>query len=73
MQAKRIPLQKIDKKRWQILRLLYFIRYMDEPEILKREAAVRNERCMNCHALKEGEKGDLSRWEMYTTLSFGLR
>jgi len=68
MQAKKIPLQKIEKKEMaDLFAFLYFIRYMDEPgDIKKGKQLLETKGCMSCHALKEGEKGDLSRWGMYT-------
>jgi len=68
MQAKKMPLQKIDKKEMaDLFAFLYFIRYVDEPgDVKKGKQLLETRGCMNCHAVKEGEKGDLSRWGMYT-------
>ncbi len=68
MAAKRIPFQKIEKNEMaDLFAFLYFIRYMDEPgDPQKGKALMEAKGCMKCHAVKEGAKGDLSRWGMYT-------
>ena len=45
---------------------LYFIRYMDEPgDAMKGKILLEMKGCIKCHPVKEGAKGDLSRWGMY--------
>ena len=68
MAAKKIPLQKMEKNEMaDLFAFLYFIRYMDEPgDPRKGRALMETKGCMKCHALKEGARGDLSRWGMYT-------
>lgn len=67
MAAKKIPFQKIDKKAMaDLFAFLYFIRYMDEPgEPQRGMQLIETKGCVKCHTLKEGGKGDLSRWGMY--------
>ena len=67
MAAKKIPFQRIDNKEMaDLFAFLYFIRYMDEPgDPRKGRAMMETKGCMKCHALKEGARGDLSRWGMY--------
>lgn len=46
---------------------LYFIRYTDEPgDPQKGKAILAEKSCVQCHTLKEGTKGDLTRWARYT-------
>jgi cytochrome c2 len=68
MSSKNLPLQKISKKEMaDLFAFLYFIRYMDEPGDPKRgKALLEAKGCGNCHPIKEGAKGDLGRWGMYT-------
>ena len=68
MIARRIPLLKMEKKEMaDLLDFLYFIRYMDEPGDPDRgKGLMATKACEKCHAVKEGAKGDLSRWGMYT-------
>jgi cytochrome c2 len=50
-----------------LIAFLYFIRYMDEPgDPRKGRSVMETKGCMKCHSLKEGARGDLSRWGMYT-------
>ena len=68
MTAKKISIQKIDKKEMaDLFAFLYFIRYMDEPGNPQNgKALMEAKHCSKCHpAVKEGAKGDLSRWGMY--------
>jgi len=67
MAIKKIPSQKMEKNEMaDLFAFLYFIRYMDEPgDPRKGRALMETKGCMKCHALKEGAKGDLSRWGMY--------
>jgi len=67
MAAKKIPFQKMDKNEMaDLFAFLYFIRYMDEPgDPQKGKALMEAKGCTKCHAVKEGAKGDLSRWGMY--------
>jgi mono/diheme cytochrome c family protein len=67
MSAKKIPFLKINKKEMaDLFAFLYFIRYMDEPGDPKRgKALMEMKGCSKCHPIKEGMKGDLSRWAMY--------
>jgi mono/diheme cytochrome c family protein len=67
MAAKKIPLQKIEKKEMaDLFAFLYFIRYMDEPgDPKKGKVFMETKACGKCHTVKEGEKGNLSRWGMY--------
>ena len=68
MTAKKIPFRKIDRKEMaDLFAFLYFIRYMDEPgDPQKGMRLIQTKGCIKCHTLKEGGKGDLSRWGMYT-------
>jgi len=68
MLAKKIPLQKIDKKEMaDLFAFLYFIRYMDEPGDAQRgKTLLETKDCIRCHSVKEGTTGDLTRWGMYT-------
>jgi mono/diheme cytochrome c family protein len=69
MVAKKIPLQKMDKQEMaDLFAFLYFIRYMDEPGNPQNgKRLMETKHCGECHAVgKEGGKGDLSRWGMYT-------
>ncbi len=68
MAAKKIPVQKIEKKEMaDLFAFLYFIRYMDEPgDSRKGRPLMEAKGCMKCHAGKEGTKEDLTRWGMYT-------
>jgi cytochrome c2 len=67
MLAKKIPLQKIDKKETaDLFAFLYFIRYMDEPgDVQKGKKLLETKDCFKCHSVREGTSGDLSRWGMY--------
>jgi cytochrome c2 len=69
MEAKKIPSQKMDKKEMaDLFAFLYFIRYMDEPGNPRNgKALMEAKHCRQCHpVVKEGAKGDLSVWGMYT-------
>lgn len=68
MSAKNLPLQKISKREMaDLFAFLYFIRYMDEPgDAKKGKGLMETKGCSHCHAVKEGERGDLGRWGMYT-------
>ena len=68
MLAKKIPLQKMDKKETaDLFAFLYFIRYMDEPgDLQKGKKLLETKDCIRCHSVREGTSGDLSRWGMYT-------
>ena len=69
MEAKKIPPQKMDKKEMaDLFAFLYFIRYMDEPGNPQNgKRLMETKHCGECHAVgKDGGKGDLSRWGMYT-------
>ncbi len=68
MAAKKIPVQKIEKKEMaDLFAFLYFIRYMDEPGDSKKGRTLMEAKgCMKCHAQKGGTKEDLTRWGMYT-------
>jgi mono/diheme cytochrome c family protein len=69
MQAKKIPPQKMDKREMaDLFAFLYFIRYMDEPGNPRNgKALAETKHCSKCHPiLREGTKGDLSPWGMYT-------
>ena len=69
MEAKKIPPQKMAKKEMaDLFAFLYFIRYMDEPGNPRNGKAVMEAKhCSKCHpVVKEGAKGDLSAWGMYT-------
>ena len=67
MATKKIPFQKMEKKEMaDLFAFLYFIRYMDEPgDPQKGKALMETKGCIKCHAVKEGARGDLSRWGMY--------
>ncbi len=67
MAANKIGFQKMKKEEMaDLFAFLYFIRYMDEPgDPAKGKALMERKGCIRCHAVKEGEKGDLSRWGMY--------
>jgi len=68
MTAKKIPVQKMDKKEMaDLFAFLYFIRYMDEPGNPQNgKMLMETKHCSKCHpVVKEGAKGDLSRWGMY--------
>jgi cytochrome c2 len=68
MSAKKISFQKMEKNEMaDLFAFLYFIRYMDEPgDPRKGRSVMETKGCMKCHSLKEGARGDLSRWGMYT-------
>jgi len=68
MSAQKIPFRKIDRKEMaDLFAFLYFIRYMDEPgDSKKGKTLMETKGCGKCHTVKEGEKGDLGRWGMYT-------
>jgi len=68
MLARKIPLQKMDKKEMaDLFAFLYFIRYMDEPgDPAKGKTLMETKSCNRCHTVKEGTKEDLSRWARYT-------
>ena len=68
MTAKKISIQKIDKKEMaDLFAFLYFIRYMDEPgNPHNGKVLMEAKHCSKCHpAVKAGAKGDLGRWGMY--------
>jgi len=67
MAARKISLQKIDKKEMaDLFAFLDFLRYMDEPGDPKRgKMLMESKACMKCHTVKEGRKEDLVRWGMY--------
>jgi cytochrome c len=67
MVARKIPFQKIERKKMaDLFAFLYFLRYMDEPgDPGKGKRLIETKSCGTCHNLKEGAKGDLSRWGMY--------
>ena len=67
MAARKIPFQKMEKNEMaDLFAFLYFIRYMDEPgDPQKGKALMEAKGCIKCHTVKEGTKGDLSRWGMY--------
>jgi cytochrome c len=67
MAIKKMPFQKMEKNEMaDLFAFLYFIRYMDEPgDPQKGKALMEAKGCIKCHAVKEGAKGDLSRWGMY--------
>jgi cytochrome c len=68
MTAKKISIQKIDKKEMaDLFAFLYFIRYMDEPGSPQNgKVLMAAKHCSKCHpAVKVGAKGDLARWGMY--------
>jgi len=67
MAAKKIAFQRMKKEEMaDLFAFLYFIRYMDEPgDPAKGKALMETKGCIKCHAVKEGGKGDLSRWGMY--------
>ena len=67
MGAKKIPFQKMEQKEMaDLFAFLSFIRYMDEPgDPQKGKRLMETKACIKCHTLKEGTKGDLSRWGMY--------
>jgi len=62
MSAKRIPLERIDKKEMSdLFAFLYFIRYMDEPgHPSKGKGLVEAKSCNRCHA-----QDDFNRWGRY--------
>ena len=69
MEAKKIPAQKMSKKEMaDLFAFLYFIRYMDEPGNPRNgKAVMETKHCEKCHpVVKEGAKGNLSAWGMYT-------
>ncbi len=68
MAAKKIPVQKIEKKEMaDLFAFLYFIRYMDEPGDPKRgKTIMESKACIKCHSTKGGKTEDLGRWGMYT-------
>ena len=68
MSARKIPFEKMEKKETaDLFAFLYFIRYMDEPgDPQKGKILIETKACIKCHTVKEGAKGDLSRWGMYT-------
>jgi cytochrome c2 len=68
MIARKIPFERIGKNEMaDLFAFLYFIRYMDEPgDPQKGKILIEAKSCNKCHTLKEGTKGDLSRWGMYT-------
>jgi mono/diheme cytochrome c family protein len=68
MSARKIPFEKMEKKEMaDLFAFLYFIRYMDEPGDPQRgKLLIETKACIKCHTVKEGTKGDLSRWGMYT-------
>jgi mono/diheme cytochrome c family protein len=63
MLARRIPIEKIDKKEMSdLFAFLYFIRYMDEPgDPAKGKRLVEAKSCSRCHT-----QDDFSRWGRYT-------
>ena len=68
MVTRRIPFLRFEKKEMaDLFAFLYFLRYMDEPgDPQKGKALMEAKGCGQCHSLREGAKGDLSRWAMYT-------
>jgi mono/diheme cytochrome c family protein len=69
MEAKNISPQKMTKKEMaDLFAFLYFLRYMDEPGNPRNgKALMESKHCGKCHpVVKEGAKGDLSVWGMYT-------
>ena len=69
MEAKKIPPQKMGKKEMaDLFAFLYFIRYTDEPGNPRNgKAVMETKHCSKCHpVVKEGVKGNLSAWGMYT-------
>ena len=68
MTARKIPFLKIEKKEMaDLFAFLYFIRYMDEPgDPQKGKKLMEMKACDQCHTVKEGARGDLGRWGMYT-------
>ncbi len=68
MSARKIPIQKIEKKEMgDLFAFLYFIRYMDEPgDPGKGKLLLEAKGCSKCHTTKEGTKEDLSRWGRFT-------
>jgi mono/diheme cytochrome c family protein len=68
MSAKKIPPQKMERNETaDLFAFLYFIRYMEEPgDPQKGKSLMETKGCIKCHTVKEGTKGDLSRWGMYT-------
>jgi cytochrome c2 len=67
MAAKKIPHQKFERKEMaDLFAFLYFLRYMDEPgSPSKGKKLIEAKGCGKCHPVKEGAKGDLSRWGMH--------
>jgi cytochrome c2 len=67
MMAKKIPLEKIDKKGMaDLFAFLYFIRYMDEPgDPRKGKVLMEMKNCSKCHAVGEETKGDFTHWGTY--------
>ncbi len=67
MMAKKIPLEKIDKKGMaDLFAFLYFIRYMDEPgDPRKGKGLMEMKNCSKCHTVGEETKGDFSHWGTY--------
>ncbi len=68
MIARKIPFLKIrEVEMANLFSFLNFIRYMDEPGNPERgKHLMETKGCSKCHTVKEGAKGDLSRWGMYT-------
>jgi cytochrome c2 len=68
MVAKKMPLQRIDKREMaDLFAFLYFIRYMDEPgDPQKGKKLLETKDCIRCHSVRGGTTGDLGRWGMYT-------
>ena len=62
--AKKIPLQRIEKKEMaDLFSFLYFMGYMDEtgnPQ--KGKLVMDSKSCATCHDLPGGERGNLNRW-----------
>lgn len=64
MSAKKIPLEKIERKEMaDLFAFLYFIGFMAEPgDPKKGEKVMEIKSCGNCHDIQEGRKGNLNRW-----------
>jgi cytochrome c2 len=67
MAAQRVPFPRIEKKEMaDLFSFLYFLRYMDEPgDPEEGRKLLKAKGCSQCHSLKEGAAGDLTRWGPY--------
>ncbi len=67
MTAQKVPFPKIEKKEMaDLFAFLDFLRYMDEPGNPEEGRKLLNAKgCIQCHSLKEGGTGDLTRWGPY--------